>query len=61
MESYKVLDKMGKKQNVYELILKLAKRGHELMSGVPSEVKSDSLNMAFVPLKEVIADKLKIE
>jgi len=40
-KNLKLLDKVYKKENIYRLIVILAKRAHEIISGAPAKIKSD--------------------
>ena len=55
-KNLKLLDKVYKKENIYRLIVILAKRAHEIISGAPAKIKSDETGNA--PHELVIEEHL---
>lgn len=63
-KNLKILDKVDKKENIYDLITKLSKRAHEIISGaVPNiELKSKNTSPQLVVLEEyLMKERLKNE
>ncbi len=56
-EPLKILDRYDRSENIYQLILKYAERGHKILAGGTASVSDDSMNVLDVVLNETEQDR----
>lgn len=53
-ENLKFIDKFDKEKNIYEIIIKLAKRIHDLINGAPPAVDIKENDPVYMAIEEVL-------